>query len=412
MIDTSTMWYLSRATGIVAMILVVAALAWGFFFSARATGKKLRPAWWLDLHNWLGGLALIFTGVHIAAAWLDTNSGIGLLQIFVPGTTTGTKWPIAWGVLSTYLLAATVFTTWPRRLKRRRMWRVIHLSSVAATALALLHTHPAWERHDPWSVSDGVRARRGSSHLRARPSTVLTSNVSRTPANRQLRGRRTESLPDSQPGFIRRQLAAGSIRAMSSNPGKTSDADARLARLASRRLPPPTKGSAAPVAAHAVATRRRHPSRGSRGAALALSLITSGGLTYVFATTGTASAHQTATPAAVVPPVATSSAVASGGSRVVNGAVAPNRFGDVQVQASFAANGSIAAVTILQAPSGNNRSTRINNNAVPILDSEAVSVQSANVNAVSGATFTSNSYQQSLQSAIDAARSSGITQLA
>jgi methionine sulfoxide reductase heme-binding subunit len=141
MIDTSTMWYLSRATGIVAMILVVAALAWGFFFSARATGRTLRPAWWLDLHNWLGGLALIFTGVHIAAAWLDTNSGIGLLQIFVPGTTTGTKWPIAWGVLGTYLLAATVFTTWPRRLKRRRMWRVIHLSSVAATALALLHTY-------------------------------------------------------------------------------------------------------------------------------------------------------------------------------------------------------------------------------------------------------------------------------
>ena len=58
-------WYLSRATGIVAAVLAVAALAWGFLFSARETGTRDRPAWWLDLHNWLGGLALIFTIAHI-----------------------------------------------------------------------------------------------------------------------------------------------------------------------------------------------------------------------------------------------------------------------------------------------------------------------------------------------------------
>ena len=52
------MWYLSRATGIVATVLAVAALVWGFLFSARETGNRFRPAWWLDLHNWLGGSAL------------------------------------------------------------------------------------------------------------------------------------------------------------------------------------------------------------------------------------------------------------------------------------------------------------------------------------------------------------------
>lgn len=50
------LWFnLSRATGIVATILAVAALVWGFFFSARNFGDKYKPAWWLDLHNWLGG---------------------------------------------------------------------------------------------------------------------------------------------------------------------------------------------------------------------------------------------------------------------------------------------------------------------------------------------------------------------
>jgi predicted ferric reductase len=135
------MWYLTRSTGIVATILVVAALVWGFFFSSRATGKRLRPAWWLDLHNWLGGIALVFTGLHIVTAWLDTSSGIGLKQIAVPGTATIDGWAITWGVLATYLLVVVVFTTWPRRLPNRRWWRILHLTSVGATVLALVHAY-------------------------------------------------------------------------------------------------------------------------------------------------------------------------------------------------------------------------------------------------------------------------------
>lgn len=133
------MFFLTRSTGIVAMLLMVASLLWGFLFSSRATGKRLRPNWWLDLHNWLGGLALVFTVVHIVASFLDTDSGIGLLQVLVPGTATD-AWAITWGVLAVYMTAVVVFTTWPRRWKNRRWWRVVHLLSVAGTVLALLHS--------------------------------------------------------------------------------------------------------------------------------------------------------------------------------------------------------------------------------------------------------------------------------
>ena len=135
------MWYLTRGSGIVATILIVLAVLWGFLFSARETGRRLRPAWWLDLHNWLGGLALIFTGVHVVASFLDTASGIGFLQVFVPGTAQLDGWAVGWGVIATYLLGIVVFTTWPRRLGSRRWWRVLHLLSVIATALALLHAY-------------------------------------------------------------------------------------------------------------------------------------------------------------------------------------------------------------------------------------------------------------------------------
>jgi predicted ferric reductase len=134
-------WYLSRATGIVATMLAVAALVWGFFFSARNTGSRRKPNWWLDLHNYLGGLTLVFTGAHLVAAYFDSNARIGLAQLLVPGTAKGSTWAVTWGVLGAYLFALAVFTSWPKRRLSRRTWRVLHLTSVLGVVFALLHAY-------------------------------------------------------------------------------------------------------------------------------------------------------------------------------------------------------------------------------------------------------------------------------
>lgn len=133
------MWYLSRSTGIVAGVLAVASLMWGFLFSARETGTRRRPAWWLDLHNWLGGLALIFTIAHLVTSVLNRDAGIAIASVFVPGIASADRLALAWGVIATYLFATTVLTSWPRRLFSRRTWRIVHLSSVVGVALALVH---------------------------------------------------------------------------------------------------------------------------------------------------------------------------------------------------------------------------------------------------------------------------------
>ena len=134
-------WYLSRSSGIVATVLIVAALMSGLFFSARATGTKRQPKWWLDLHNYLGGLGFVFVIVHILAVYQDQLSGIGLLQIFVPMTAGGWAWGITWGVIATYVFALVVFTSWPRKRGSRRVWLAVHLMSVPAAVVAGVH---AW----------------------------------------------------------------------------------------------------------------------------------------------------------------------------------------------------------------------------------------------------------------------------
>ena len=85
----------------------------------------------------------------------------------------------------------------------------------------------------------------------------------------------------------------------------------------------------------------------------------------------------------------------------VDGAVFSNKWGEVQVEVTFAADGSLADVTPLQTPYRDGKSVRINERAVPRLNSEALSVQSATVDTVSGATYTSEAYAESVQSAID-----------
>ena len=80
----------------------------------------------------------------------------------------------------------------------------------------------------------------------------------------------------------------------------------------------------------------------------------------------------------------------------------PNQFGDVQVQATFS-NGKLTDVKALQLPFDRQRSAEISQYVEPVLRSEALQAQSAQIDLVSGATYTSDSYAHSLQSAIDKA---------
>jgi uncharacterized protein with FMN-binding domain len=75
-------------------------------------------------------------------------------------------------------------------------------------------------------------------------------------------------------------------------------------------------------------------------------------------------------------------------------------FGTVQVQVTMQ-NGKITDLQTLQMPADQRRSQQISSYVAPQLQSEVLSAQSANVNTISGATYTSEGYLQSLQSALD-----------
>lgn len=98
----------------------------------------------------------------------------------------------------------------------------------------------------------------------------------------------------------------------------------------------------------------------------------------------------------------TSAATSPGGSRQhrYTGAVVSTPYGDVQVMA-VTSGSRITDVKALQLTDANQRSRDISASASPMLRQEALQAQSASIDTVSGATYTSEGYRQSLQAALD-----------
>lgn len=121
-----------------------------------------------------------------------------------------------------------------------------------------------------------------------------------------------------------------------------------------------------------------------------------GGSTPAPTTTGTATSKPT-TDTATPKPTATTGAAAA----TVDGPVVLTQYGDVQIEV-VVASGKVQDIVALQLPTGR-RSGQISSYSAPILRQEALSAQSASINTVSGATYTSDAYAQSLQAALQQA---------
>ncbi|WP_328887807.1 FMN-binding protein [Streptomyces sp. NBC_00316] len=125
--------------------------------------------------------------------------------------------------------------------------------------------------------------------------------------------------------------------------------------------------------------------------------------------------HTTPRAAVAAPSVGSSASAGSGGSsgstgssgsatgtKTVTGDSVQTRYGPVQVRVTVK-NGKLTDVTAVTYPQENPRDQQINSYAIPRLTREALAAQSADIDTVTGATYTSDGYRTSLQSALDQA---------
>lgn len=159
------------------------------------------------------------------------------------------------------------------------------------------------------------------------------------------------------------------------------------------------------LAAYVKSAGGSEPVRATYGTSGATANVATGAANSSVSNTATSEGQSSAgianTPASSSSPAGTSTAGLKDGT--YQGADVRNRYGDVQVSVAIS-GGKITAVTFDQLGANDQHSQQINSYALPLLVRQTITAQNANIAGVSGATYTSDSYMQSLQSALDKAQ--------
>ncbi|QNG38749.1 FMN-binding protein [Geodermatophilaceae bacterium NBWT11] len=126
-----------------------------------------------------------------------------------------------------------------------------------------------------------------------------------------------------------------------------------------------------------------------------------GSLAATPSTSASPAAPSTAAPSSAASPTPAPDTT-SATTTTVTGTAADTRYGPVQVQLTVS-GGTITDVSVVEYPSNDGKDRQINGRALPVLVQETLDAQSADIDMVSGATYTSDGYLESLQSALDQA---------
>jgi predicted ferric reductase len=156
---SSIPWYVARSAGLMSWALLTASVLLGLAMTTKflGHGRRPRPVWLLDLHRYLGGLAVVFVGVHVGGVLLDSYVPFKWLYVVVPFTSHWRPVAIAWGVVGLYLLAAVEVTSLLRRHLPRQVWRATHFASFPLFLVATIHGLTAGTDTGTW-LFEGVAA--------------------------------------------------------------------------------------------------------------------------------------------------------------------------------------------------------------------------------------------------------------
>lgn len=136
MTTAPAVWYLMRASGVVALLLLTVTFGLGIATSNRWKPRSSRLWVTTAIHRNASLLAVVFLTVHVLTSAIDPDAAVRWVSIVWPF---GTAWSLAVGTLSLDLVTALVVTSLGRRRLSFRAWRVLHWSAYAAWPFAVAH---------------------------------------------------------------------------------------------------------------------------------------------------------------------------------------------------------------------------------------------------------------------------------
>lgn len=134
------MWYVTRGSGAVALLLLTASVLLGVANTTRWKSNRWPRFLVYGLHRNLTLLAVVFTGIHVLTTVVDSFAPIGILDAFVPFLSPYRPFWLGLGAVAFDLLLALVITSLLRRRIGTRAWKAVHWLAYASWPVAMFHS--------------------------------------------------------------------------------------------------------------------------------------------------------------------------------------------------------------------------------------------------------------------------------
>ena len=148
------LWYLTRGTGLVSLILLTGSVVLGIVGVQRWASPRWPRFVTGALHKNLSLLAVVFLAVHIVTAVTDSYVTIRWLNVFVPLTATYRPFWLGLGAVAGDLLLALIITSLLRQYLGYRVWKAVHWAAYACWPVAFVHAlGSGTDVHQRWGFS-------------------------------------------------------------------------------------------------------------------------------------------------------------------------------------------------------------------------------------------------------------------
>ncbi len=138
--SVQTMWYITRASGLIAYVLLWFSMVWGLGVSSKIFDKLLHGTFTYDFHQYISLLAIGFTLLHAGVLLFDGYMPYSIFQILIPFISPYRPFWIGIGVIGFYLMLLVTVTFYMRTKISMKTFRAIHTFSLLAYFAITLHS--------------------------------------------------------------------------------------------------------------------------------------------------------------------------------------------------------------------------------------------------------------------------------
>jgi methionine sulfoxide reductase heme-binding subunit len=156
-VNSTSLWYATRASGIVALILLTLTMVLGLVTTSRARARNWPGFAQQEIHRRISMIAVVFLAIHVATSILDSYVHIGWFAVVVPFTSPYSRFWVGLGTIALDLMVAVFVSSLFRAHLTPGTWRAIHWLAYVSWPIALAHTFGlGTDSREHWVIALGA----------------------------------------------------------------------------------------------------------------------------------------------------------------------------------------------------------------------------------------------------------------